>query len=426
MKTQKLYILAGLLGIISLSFSSCIKEDPNTAAGTPGEFMTLLNFRWVYQGSDVTLNTSNLNGASKISGVVISDKDGQNIDANSFVLQQTTVSANTFTDMTRGIVVKMNGPVSYSVGDSLNINVLGAKLGRINGKLTLSGITSDKVTIAATGRTPLVRAVTQGRLHTIMDHYESTLVTLTADVVDYSAGATLSGLKQLNDHTGAPVYLQTAAGATHASTALPADAQFGGIAGYYNEAGNDTTGAKKVILPRNAADIQFASGTLYAIFPESFESPDPTAKSSYNVGTNVVAFKTGNWTLLQGIIANTAGSDRYNEPGKQGIRMQQNLTSVGYVQMNFDVPDGASKVTVFYGRYSTDARSQIRLEASTDGGTTWTPIGSTITVPADKEFRQATWMVNYAVPVRFRIAKLGIGTSNNGRLSLDDFAVYKK
>jgi hypothetical protein len=328
--------------------------------------------------------------------------------------------------MTRGIVVKMNNTANYNAGDSLHINIVGAKLGRVNGKLTLSGISSDKVTVVATNRTPLLQAVTQGRLHTTMEYYESTLVSLHADVADYAAGATISGFKRLNDQTGDPVYLHTVAGAAHASTSLPMNAQFGGIAGYLNESGNDTAGARKVIMPRNANDIQFASGVLYAGFPESFESPDISAKSSYNSGNNMVALSTGSWTLTQGILANTAGSDRFNEPGKQSVRMQQNLTSSGYTQMNFDVPDGASKVTVFYGRYSNDARSQIRLEASTNGGTTWTAVGSNITVPADKEFRQATWMVNYTGPVRFRINKIGLGTSNNGRLSLDDFAIYKK
>jgi hypothetical protein len=426
MQKHKLFTIACLFGIVSLSFPSCIKEDVNPAEGTPGELLTLQSLRLAYTGAEVTLNTTLLNGASKIEGVVISDKNGKNIDDNSFVLQQTVVTANTFSDVTRGVVVKLNGASTFNPGDSLHINVIGAKLGRVNGKLTLSGISSDKVSVVATSRTPLVRAVTQGRLHTNMADYESTLVTLHADVVDYAAGATISGIKQLNDKTGGPVYLHTLAGADHSATALPMDAQFGGIAGYLNEAGSDTTGARKTIMPRNAADIQFVSGALYEGFPESFESPDFSAKSSYNSGTNIIALQTGNWTLLQGILANTAGSDRYNEPGKQGIRMQQNLTTSGYTQMNFDVPSGASKVTVFYGRYSNDARSQIRLEASTNGGTTWTPVGSTITVPADKEFRQATWIVNYTGPVRFRINKLGTGTTNNGRLSLDDFAIYKK
>jgi hypothetical protein len=106
--------------------------------------------------------------------------------------------------------------------------------------------------------------------------------------------------------------------------------------------------------------------------------------------------------------------------------MQQNLATSGYVQMNFDVPDGASKVTVFYGRYSTDAKSSLRLEASTNGGSTWTNVGTTIVNEADKLFKQATWMVNYTGPVRFRVTKIGTGTSNNGRMNLDDFAIYKK
>ena len=426
MNTYKIFRLGCILAIVALAISSCIKEDANPAAGTPGETLTIYALRQRHLGGETTLNATALGGASKIEGVVISDNTGKNMEENSFVLQQTVVSINAFTDVTRGIVIKMNGAVTYNMGDSLQIQVSGAKLSRIKGNLTLSGITPDKVTVIATGKTPLSRAETQGRLHTTMDQYESTLVTLTADATGSGAGTAISGVKGLNDQSGAPVFLYTLGGATHASTTMPANAQFGGIAAYYNESGNDTSGARKVIMPRNAADIQFASGVLYAGFPEDFENPDVSAKSSYNVGTNVVALKTGNWMILQGILANVPASDRFNEPGKQAIRMQQNLTTSGLLQMNFDVPDGASKVTVFYGRYGADARSQIRLESSINGGTTWTIVGNPITVNADKEFRQATWMVNFTGPVRFRINKLGTGTTNNGRLSLDDFAIYKK
>ena len=90
------------------------------------------------------------------------------------------------------------------------------------------------------------------------------------------------------------------------------------------------------------------------------------------------------------------------------------------------MPNGASKVTVFYGKYATDAKSSFRLEYSTNGGTTWTVLGANVTDMPDKANKQMTWTLNITTPIRFRINKLGTGTSNNGRLCLDDFAVYQK
>lgn len=425
MNIQKLLNIYPLLLFICLCCASCIKDHDNPATGTTGTLTTIYALRQVYSGNEVTLNTGNLGGASKIEGVVISDMTGQNIEAGSFVIQQTIPSANATTDITRGVVVKMNSGAGYAIGDSLAIDLSGARLGRINGKLTVSGVSPGKVSVLASNRVPFIRSVTQGMLHDGMEQYENTLVSINAEVADHAAGATFSGLKKLNDNTGAPVYVHTLPGAVYAGNNLPVSAQFTGIAGFYNESGSDTTTAKKTIMPRTAADITFAAKAMYPNFPESFETPDASAKSSYNSGTNIIALGTGNWYLLQAILGNTAASDKFNVPGKQAIRMQQNLTTSGFVQMNFDVTEGASKVTVFYGRYGTDAKSSFRLEYSLNGGTTWVTTGSTMTDMPDKGMKQAVWVVNLTGPVRFRINKLGTGTSNNGRLNLDGFTIYK-
>ncbi|MBC7903200.1 MAG: hypothetical protein H7Y27_07240 [Gemmatimonadaceae bacterium] len=167
-------------------------------------------------------------------------------------------------------------------------------------------------------------------------------------------------------------------------------------------------------------------------FPEMFETPDFSQKASYNITAtnNDIQLSTGSWRLLQAILGNTIIRDKFNQPGKQGIRMQQNLATSAMLQMNFDVPLGASKVTVFYGKYFTDPVSTFRLEYSINGGTTWIVVTPNISDMPERGSKQATFMVNIAVPVRFRINKLGLGTSsstiNNGRLGLDDFAIYKK
>lgn len=412
---------------VMLSQSGCIKDYDNPAHGTPGTDMKIYALRQIFNGNPVSLNSNNTGGASFIEGTVISDKNGANIESGSFVLQQTVASPNSLTDLTAGIRVQLSsGNHPYETGDSLRINISNGTLDRINGRLTVSDIASSQITVLATGTSPLVRDVNTGLLNDNMQIYESTLVALHANVDDYGTGVTYAGAHNLSDATGEPVVLLAETGASFAGNQVAVNAQFTGIVDYYNPNGKTIEGANITISPRNAGDINFESGPLYAGWPESFESPDATTKSSYNSGTNLVDLSTGNWYLLQAILATTFGSDKINSPGKQAVRMQQNLSSSGYIRMNFDVPDGASKVTVFYGKYATDARSAFRLDYSVDGGTSWIAASSNITDMPTKGNKQATFMVDVDGPVRFRIHKIGLGSGNNGRLCIDDFAIYKK
>jgi hypothetical protein len=108
--------------------------------------------------------------------------------------------------------------------------------------------------------------------------------------------------------------------------------------------------------------------------------------------------------------------------------MQQQLNFDAYVQMNFDLPNGASKVTFSYGAYYTDASSTFRLEYSQDGGTTWQITGAPLSDASDAS-KVAIFLMDIKGPVRFRVNKLGLGPTNgvdvfNGRLSIEDFSVF--
>ncbi len=92
--------------------------------------------------------------------------------------------------------------------------------------------------------------------------------------------------------------------------------------------------------------------------------------------------------------------------------------------MNFDVPNGASKVTVLSGSYGTDPGCTWRLEYSSDGGSTWEQIGDEVSVN-NKVAETVTFLMDLDGPVRFRVLKLGLGDTNNGRLNLDDFTIYQ-
>jgi hypothetical protein len=170
----------------------------------------------------------------------------------------------------------------------------------------------------------------------------------------------------------------------------------------------------------------FAQKALYANFPETFDSPDTAAKSKYKKA--MVVLKSGEWNFDNAILGALQGHDKFN--GKQGVRMQQNRIKPSYAEMNFDLTEGASKVIVAYASYYKDASSVWKLEYSTDGGATWTQTGADVKAEG-KELKTAEFSLDIKGKVRFRINKLGLGDGKadpaiqNGRLSIDDFAVYK-
>ncbi|UOR04969.1 DUF5689 domain-containing protein [Hymenobacter aerilatus] len=422
-------ILPFALLLSAFTLGSCLKDNPDYAAGVPSPTISIADVRNLYRGTDVLLDNSNLSGARQITGLVISDASGRNVPGG----PQAVVVQNRRKGQVRGLVLPMpaGAPLDYAVGDSVVVDVTGARLTSQNGGLRIEGLSPANITKVSSGHTPAVQAATIEALRTSPGTYEATLVRVTGGNITPAptGGATYSGDKNLVDGSGNLLVLHTEAAATFASRRVPASATFQGIP----IAATDAAGQPQPQLwLRTIADVIDPSGPVYAGFPESFEGVPQATKGSYNMNTaavpdNTVTFGTGPWKLFQTILGNTAGRDRYT--GAQGLRMQQNLTVPAVVEMKFDLPNGASKVTLLYGAYYTDASSSWMLEYSQDQGATWKQTGSTITDAGNWQ-RSITFLMNIEGPVRFRISKLGLGTSNppailNGRLGLDDIAIYE-
>ena len=424
-------ILKSLLAAtVLLSLGSCLKDNDEHAAGTVNPLIPIYDLRHVHRGTTVSLTPELIYGSYGITGVVISDASSLNQPPGTFILQQSTATPNQLGPVISGIAVRMNeaGPLP-AAGDSVSVELTGVTLERIEGTLTLTNVTAPQVRLLAQGRTAFVRPVVLGMVTADPGNYESTLVAVHADVE--GAGTGFGGARALRDGTGS-MNLITRSDALFASATLPANARFQGISGFYNASGADTAGAQHVIRLRNLRDTSFTSGSMYTGYPESFESPAPEAKASYNITTtqNNIDLATGNWKLQQAILAPTVLRDKFNQPGKQCVRMQQNLATSGLVQMNYDVTGGVGKVTVFYGKYYTDPTSTFRLEYSINGGTTWVVVSPAISSMPDQGSDQASFRLNIDVPVRFRLNKLGLGASSatvqNGRLCIEDFAIYHR
>jgi len=168
-----------------------------------------------------------------------------------------------------------------------------------------------------------------------------------------------------------------------------------------------------------------AQDKLYPNFPESFET---NRKLNYDLDD--VNLPTGRWRLDNVVIQN----QKYEMAitGEYAVRMAMNNSKSAYLQMMFDLPNGASKVEFWYKTFSTDKPCMFQLEYSTNKGKKWQPVGDLIVSTDGKKYTKAEFDVDIEGPVRFRINKIGLGDTNknpeisNGRLNVEDFAVYYK
>lgn len=424
---KKIFSIIIALIVSGIMLNAC-KKDTNPSEGDVNPFTAMFAVKSVFKGADVKLTPELLAGASFTGGVVVSNQDGKNVPKGALVIQ------NSSRGLTRGILIDMgNEALPFVPGDSVVVNIIGAVLGKNGSSLQLRGIPLANIQKISSNNKITSKTVALGELNANFANYENTLVKVTADTKPLPAtGDTYLGSKTIDDGSGTSMILYTQEGATFSGNSMPASATYSGIALNGSETGG--YGDVKQIRIRTSADVENASGPIYPNWPESFESPDATFKGSYNMNTaavpnNNIDLKTGNWKLEQAIIGNlNANRDRFNAPGLQCIRMQQNLTVPAYLQMNFDLNNGVSKVTFWHGAYSTDAVSTFRLEYSTNSGVSWVAASSDIkTMSAGS--KQETFLFDIKGKVRFRFVKLGLGTTSvpnvlNGRLCIEDVAVF--
>jgi len=198
-------------------------------APTGPELITIADLKEMYSGSSITLPSL------KITGVVISDKANGNILGQNMIIQQGNF----------GIAIRFTGSHIYNVGDSVEINVAGAKLEEFRGLLQVNNVSNGNAMKVGTGSiTP--RVITVAELNADFERYESTLVTINSASI--SGGGTYLGSKTLSDGTGT-IILYTRTEATFASNSVPtAPFKLTALVGQF-----DTT---KQLQMRNIADVE--------------------------------------------------------------------------------------------------------------------------------------------------------------------------
>jgi len=181
----------------------------------------------------------------RIGGVVISDRAHKNVDSKNLVLQ----------DGDRGIVVRFSAGHTFNPGDSVEIDIGGAQLGRYNGLLEVGALSggstfrTQQASRIATGKAvmPAVRTIA-AVTGADAERYESTLVRITGATI---AGGVYAGNHELEDISDASgrLKLYTSSGATFAQEQIPpGEVNITGIIGVF--------GNTRQLSIRSPADIQ--------------------------------------------------------------------------------------------------------------------------------------------------------------------------
>lgn len=150
----------------------------------------------------------------------------------------------------------------------------------------------------------------------------------------------------------------------------------------------------------------FGKSQAATILTEGFEAGGKTAYAAANISLG-----TGSWYLDDALTGNTT-SDR--KTGSWSARVR----NVGKVRMNFNV-SSAGTVSVQHAKYGSDGNSTWELWYSTNSGSTWTKVGSTVTT-SSTSLTTANFTVNNATAIRFEIRKVSGGTN---RINFDNISI---
>jgi endonuclease G len=137
------------------------------------------------------------------------------------------------------------------------------------------------------------------------------------------------------------------------------------------------------------------------------ENFDAGTKTAYAIAN--VTLSTGSWSFDNALLGNLA-ADLKN--GSQSVRMK-----TGAITMNFDIT-GLKTLYIKHGKYGTDATSTWQLLKSTDGGTTYTQVGSDIS-ETNTTLKLDSFQIAATGKVRIQIKNTNPSTST-ARINIDD------
>ncbi|TCS85269.1 uncharacterized protein DUF4998 [Anseongella ginsenosidimutans] len=160
---------------------------------------------------------------------------------------------------------------------------------------------------------------------------------------------------------------------------------------------------------------------IYAGFPETFEDSQYT-KTAYPAEDLDIG--SGLWRFDNFLIGDAPGDSKNDS---RSLRSHRGQTSSGpknsILEMLYDLPDGASKISFYHGICASDDPSSFKVQLSKNGGTDWEDISEVIENTALLTYREI--LLDVDGPVRFRFYKLSNAEAgrDEGRMNIDDINI---
>jgi len=403
---QKMTLLVGICLIMVLT--ACEKEIKITGVASP--IISLNDLRALFKGSAITLSESNMQGATSITGVVISDPANKNEPDGLVILQSFKRK------ILRGIALELGADSkNFQMGDSVIVNVSGKILDKKDGLTQILGLKASDITKVSTENAQKINfsATTFSDLFNNKEEFESTLVSVKSAI---APDGRFSGTVNLSDWSN-ELRLITRPEASFASLTVPSYADYTGILLNDNQ-------ENPYLMLRSKSDYAaqdlepYRPGELYANFPEGWEKVVGTRKTSFTSAYET--YLSGEWYLENSRSLTSSGFQ--NISGSYGMMSQGAKESS--LTMNFNLPFGASRLTFIYGAATaTDNVFPITLHAeySQDSGKTWTQIGDDLIISELNNKYIFDQQLNLKGGIRFRIRK----DNSEKRITIDDIAVYQ-
>jgi hypothetical protein len=160
-----LYTVFNTTKQLLLRDTSDVKLNGPRCGTGPSTIMNISELRALFTGTTTTSPAG-----KRISGIVISDRSKNNINARNLVLQQGNGLS--------GIAVRFEANHSFNLGDSIDVVVSGVELSEFNGLLQLNNVPLANASLLVASKSITPREATIAEINTNFEAWESTLLTV--------------------------------------------------------------------------------------------------------------------------------------------------------------------------------------------------------------------------------------------------------
>lgn len=186
---------------------------------------------------------------------------------------------------------------------------------------------------------------------------------------------------------------------------------------YFAMPGLKTLSAMDVLTPTPLVDE-----TQAWTFFENMDGSYQAISSSSIFAGGTYTGETGTWKIYGGTYGDSGNDNKWGSASARIRLSEASVGEPGYMQMEFDKPNGIGVVRFWAGYYSTDNGGALSLYASRNQGLSWEPAVASQSIA--KDWKEYEFAVNQTGNLRLRIMKAETGSSgiNVDKIRISDFS----